>query len=64
MELRDIFALHAMSALIVSQKVNNESGNMTDGDYARLAYIMSDAMLREKAAIAEAIAKQVEPEEA
>lgn len=48
MELRDIFACHAMSALIVSPKVNKEDGQMTDNDYAVLAYIMADAMLRNR----------------
>lgn len=48
MELRDQFAMHAMAALIASPKVNNESGNMTDAEYAYLAYVMADAMLRER----------------
>jgi len=48
MELRDIFACHAMSALIVSTKVNKEDGQMTDNDYAVLAYVMADAMLRNR----------------
>lgn len=46
MNLRDVFAVHAMSALITSPKVNKEDGQMTDNDYATLAYIMADAMLR------------------
>ena len=49
MELRDVFAVHAMSALITSPKVNKEDGQMTDADYATLAYIMADAMLRQRA---------------
>lgn len=48
MELRDLFACHAMSALIVSTKVNKENGQMTDNDYAVLAYVMADAMLRNR----------------
>lgn len=48
MELRDQFATAAMAALITSPKVNNEAGNMTDADYAHLAYIMADAMLRQR----------------
>lgn len=48
MELRDIFATHAMAALITSTKVNKEDGQMTDNDYAHLAYIMADAMLRQR----------------
>ena len=60
MELRDIFALHAMSALIVSTKVNKEDGQMTDLDYAHLAYVMADAMLRQKAALAQPAAPQEE----
>lgn len=48
MELRDIFACHAMAALITSPKVNREDGQMTDGDYAHLAYIVADAMLRQR----------------
>lgn len=48
MELRDIFATHAMAALITSTKVNKEEGQMTDNDYAVLAYVMADAMLRHR----------------
>ena len=48
-----------MSALIVSTKVNKEDGQMTDLDYAHLAYVMADAMLRQKAALAQ----PVEPKE-
>lgn len=48
MELRDIFAAHAMAALIASPKVNKEEGQMTDNDYAVLAYVMADAMLRQR----------------
>ena len=48
MELRDIFAAHAMAALIASPKVNKEDGQMTDNDYAVLAYVMADAMLRQR----------------
>lgn len=49
MNIRDVFAVHAMSALITSPKVNKEDGQMTDADYATLAYIMADAMLRQRA---------------
>ena len=48
MELRDQFASHAMAALIMSPKVNKEDGQMTDADYAHLAYIMADAMMRQR----------------
>ena len=48
MELRDQFAMAAMAALITSPKVNKEDGQMTDADYAHLAYIMADAMLRQR----------------
>lgn len=48
MNIRDVFAVHAMSALITSPKVNKEDGQMTDTDYATLAYIMADAMLRQR----------------
>lgn len=48
MELRDKFACEAMAALIISTKVNKEDGQMTDADYAHLAYIMADAMLRRR----------------
>jgi len=48
MELRDVFATHAMAALIASPKVNNESGSMTTGEYAALAYLMADAMIAQK----------------
>lgn len=48
MELRDQFAMAAMAALIASPKVNKEDGQMTDGDYAHLAYIMADAMIRQR----------------
>ena len=48
MKLRDVFAVHAMAALIASPKVNKEDGQMTDADYAHLAYIMADAMMRQR----------------
>lgn len=48
MNIRDVFAVHAMSALITSPKVNKEDGQMTDADYAALAYIVADAMLRQR----------------
>ena len=48
MELRDVFAVHAMAALIASPKVNNETGQITDAEYAALAYIVADAMLRQR----------------
>lgn len=48
MELRDIFACHAMAALITSPKVNNDTGQITDAEYAALAYIVADAMLRQR----------------
>ena len=48
MELRDMFAAQAMAALITSPKVNKEDGQMTDADYAHLAYVMADAMLRQR----------------
>lgn len=51
MDLRDIFAAQAMAALITSPKVNKEDGQMTDADYAHLAYIMADAMLRQREVI-------------
>ena len=46
MELRDEFAKSAMAALIASPKVNNEAGQITDFEYATLAYVMADAMLK------------------
>ena len=48
MELRDQFAMAAMAALIASPKVNKEDGQMTDTDYATLAYVMADAMLHQR----------------
>jgi len=51
MELRDVFATHAMAALITSPKVNKEDGQMTDGEYAYLAYVMADAMMRQREVI-------------
>lgn len=55
MTIRDVFATHAMAALITSTKVNKEDGQMTDADYAHLAYIMADAMLRQREVIPKAM---------
>jgi len=48
MNLRDIFAVHAMAALITSPKVQNPDGDMTTGQYAALAYIMADTMIAQR----------------
>ena len=46
MTLRDYFAAKAMQGLIASPRGTPDGSNATDSYYARVSYLMADAMLK------------------
>ena len=49
MTLRDYFAAKAMQGLIASPRGTPDGSDATDTYYAKCAYLMADAMLKERA---------------